>query len=835
MVANVCALLPLLWAGLGWMPDQIKIYMRGSEDAPGAIVGNGTALAGEKYGTWNGGRVFRFYLQKGMDWERLSFRFPGESGAEGVERIELQKWKLVTLGKAGGGLERSGEGAGEYVFPDPRFDSAGVAGGMIPLGVASAEALLLAVAWLCAKRHREETWRILWPAAAAVALTLTLLMQVALPVQSYLANRSAYAFSTGELLVAAGTRFAWMGLLTAVAFGLLARYFGRWVLSLALAFGICVYLESGLLSADLPSLNGDWWFFYNTKRALWDLALWGGVTAAVLGGHAVLRKHQTGAALCLAAMAVASLLDVRRETVADKSHLAVDGFIPLEDAIRNVTYSTNRNVLVFILDSLEREQAQAILADPEEGAALRGKFRGFTEYAGNVGACPQTLTAVPNLLTGRYPGEEGSGASGYAWSCYSGDSALTAFLGNGFAAYVTTPGLGCGYTTDGSGTGSGKRRGGCVLDLKGKDGTTWSVRETSRWRWLPFGAKAGAASLVELGADASHELREWSVYPTLSRASSRMDGRNVFLFVHTEGVHVPIRYNRRGETLAGSGEGGNPYIEQGIFVMKALGDLMDAYREMGIYNRSLILVLGDHGGHGEQGNSEDVAGNRLPRRARPCLWVKPEGSTHDFETSPLPTSHAKVAVLLKAAAERRLAEGEIQEVLQSGRRVYREMALWGTGWKDWLVGRDGTFVVEEYGMSGTDGPMRRPLKRGHWYSLYWKDMRQNRADIFFDGMAARSFPVFAAGTDEVTLRVRVPEPSRKYTLKLRTGERGRGRLRFRCNAPGQEWQSWDVEPFGMVTLHGMVAGEDGMVVVVCRRDVGVREDIAFPALVLENE
>lgn len=835
IVANVCAVLPLLWAGLGWMPDQVKIYMAGNTETPGAVVGNGVALAGEIYGNWPGGRIFRFYLPNNLGWDKLAFRLPGQSGAAGVARIELQKWKLVSLSKSGRGLEPGGKGQDEYVFPDPRFDGAGVAGGMIPRGLAGAEILLLALSWICACRHREETWLSLCPVAVGVAAALTFQMQVALPVQSYLANQSAYAHATGELLGAVGARFALVGVPAAVSLALLARYFGRWVLSAALAFGVCVYLESGLFSSDLPSLNGDWWFFYNPKRTFWDLAAWGGVFAAVLGAHPFLRKHQGGFALCLAVMVAASMLDIQKEEKRGHGGLIVEEFVPIEEVIRNVTYSTNRNVLVFVLDSLEREQAHAALENPEAGPGLRERFRGFTEYTENVGACPQTLTAVPNLLTGRYPGEGPSGAADYAWSCYSGASALSDFLEGGKAVYVTTVGLGCGYASDGATAGTGEKDDHGVLARPGKVGGTWSVKDISRWRWLPFGAKAGAASLVELGTDSSRELREWIVYPILAAGQPRTDGKDVFVFVHTEGVHVPVRYNRRGEMLSGRPEGGDVCVEQGIFVLAELGRLMDSYREAGIYDRSLILVMGDHGGHGEQGNAQDQAERRLPRRARPCLWVKPEGSTHDFAASPLPTSHANVSALLKASVGRRLAEGEIQAILQSDRRTYREMALWGTGHKDWVVHRDGTFEIMENGISGDDGSNPKPLKTEHWYSLYWRDMGHNDADILFEGMAARAFPVFAAAADEVTLRLRVPDPERKYTLKLRTGESGHGRLLFHCDASGEEWQASEIVPYDTVVLRGMTAGKNGMATIAFRRGPGPREDIAFPSLLLEEE
>lgn len=99
VIASMFAVLPLCWAVFGWMPDQVKVRMRGWEEAPGSIMTNGAALAGEEYGEWSGGRVFRFYLRSGMVWKDLVFRFPGATGPEAVERVELQKWKLLSLCK----------------------------------------------------------------------------------------------------------------------------------------------------------------------------------------------------------------------------------------------------------------------------------------------------------------------------------------------------------------------------------------------------------------------------------------------------------------------------------------------------------------------------------------------------------------------------------------------------------------------------------------------------------------------------------------------------------------------------------------------------------------
>ena len=58
------------------------------------------------------------------------------------------------------------------------------------------------------------------------------------------------------------------------------RLFGRWVLSLVFAFAVCAYLESGILSAGLPSLKGKLTLYTDLARGLKDAAVWAGVFAA---------------------------------------------------------------------------------------------------------------------------------------------------------------------------------------------------------------------------------------------------------------------------------------------------------------------------------------------------------------------------------------------------------------------------------------------------------------------------------------------------------------------------------------------------------------------------
>lgn len=830
LLANLCAVLSLWWALFGWMPDQVRMYMRGT-NAPGSIVASGTALAGEDLGGWEGGRVFRFYLQKDMKWSELTFRLPGDAGTDGVSCIELQKWKLISFRKDGVALVPSGDVEGEYVFAAPGLGRIGIAAGKISLGLALLEMALLGLSWWSARRHRPEPWKTLMPPVLGVALVLTLLMQVALPVQSYLANQSSYPFSFGELFVAVAVRFAWISVLAVTAVGLLTRCFGRWVLGVVFAFAICIYLESGALSNGLASLNGDIWSLLNPKRALWDATVWAGVFATIAAAHIILRKHYGVAAVCLMVMVAASMLDVKREKPVSRSGLIVDDFVPFGEVIRNVAYSTNQNVFVFILDSLEREQAHAIMDDPEEGSALREKFRGFTEYTNNVGALPQTRFAVPNLLTGRYP--DGTiPLEEYFWTCYASESALQNFLKAGHDVFMTTPGLECGYTNKKNMMDEKPRRQ-SVFTQSGNDEHVWSLADFVRWRWLPFAAKASCTELQRWNSGGGDSL-EWAVYPELSKAETNPESPGVFLWVHTRGVHVPIGWNRRGELLPEQGVGEQSFVEQGVFVLQCLGELLDSFRQRDIYDKSLILVLGDHGRLSTRTFYQDQQDGRLPKCATPCLWVKPVGSTHEFTASEIPTSHANVADVLKVAARSGMTETEIQERLQSDERIYRHMALLGGGWTDWIVKRDGSFSIRETTPFDIVKPSGNPLECGRLYSLEYWSTTKIQADLFFAGSDIEGYPFMYRDKQKISIGFRVPDAGKSYVLRLELYDGEGGRLRFRCETADGEWQEFPVKPFARIDIRNVKADATGMARVVCERVPGPSVDVAFVSLRLDE-
>lgn len=830
LVANVFALFPLLWIAFGWMPRQVKVEMRGNVTTPVAVATRNVVLQGQEHGRGKEGAVWKFYLRNGMQWNQLAFRLPEGMDERHVVRVWIEKWKLVALGKPGTGLQRKKGRTNDYVFANPRFEWVGVAQGAVPPLLAGVEVLILGVSWWCSKRHREERCKTLLPSVLGVAFALSLLMQVALPVQSCVSNQSAFPFTPWELCGFLAVRFMVSWAAGVACLFLLARTFGRWVLSAVFAFAVCAYLESGILSAGLPSLNGDWEFFADRGRGLKDAAAWGCVFAVVLGLHRWLNPWLGVAGSCLSILSCAAMLDAKPEEKADSSNLLVQDFSSIETVLRSVTYSTNRNTMVFIIDSLERHQAHAIMEDPQAGETLRRQFHGFTEYTNNIGACEFSLPAVANLMTGKYPGSA-MDPDFYA-SVYSRESVLKDFLEAGYAVYMGTHALGYGYTNrkrEWMSNHSDKRR-------PGSSG--WGLVPFCRFRWIPFLAKAPYAWLESQGKpmrDGKHDVdKEPAVYGMLADAPVSPEERGSMLLVHTDGVHVPVSFNRYGEQLPRANNTEEGCIECGIFIMQQLGRLLDVYREKGIYDRSLIIVMADHGHHGGDWTSANGAEDGFPGNGCPFLWIKPPYSKHPFMASAAPTTHSKVFAMLRESLDKDLRDSDIQTVLSGETRLYRRGAT--PNWHDYHVDGNHRWRMEIVEQKSEVSAMR-PLPLGKMHALKFNGREARvRGNIQFSGFLPPRegtplgwLPVWAPPQREISLAFKVPSASHACRVQLighferlpgNDGMSPPGCVRFSANGKDGAWVAVCDEGVVEVVLNSVVPNENGIIEITGIRDDG---------------
>lgn len=765
LVANICVLWPVLWIGLSWVPDMVKVETRDGVEV--CLVYHGETMRGEESGWWGEGPVWRFFLPRGAKWTDFCIQTDGDGEKEDLGTIWLQKW-LFKFGRSGTELSKREGKEKTWGLSDGCRGKIRLASRTVAVGLLGLETLL-ALSSRGFARRRPNSGEKGWCGAMGVGLVLAFVMEVVLPLQSYLANASLFPYLWGDLLPALAVRFAVAAVLAMLALRTLEYCFGRWTLGLALAFVVCAYLESGVLSMGLPTLKGGWWFFENPSRALWDTLVWMFVFVVMLSLSHPLHEHWGKTAACVAILSASSLLDVKREEKIDTSKFVVNELLPIATVIQSVEYSPTKNILIFVIDSLEREQAHAAMEDEQYGAKLRAQFKGFTEYLDNVGTGSDSLVAVANLLTGDYP-ESVAGIVDYYESVFSSKSVLGDCLENGWDVFLAPSALGHGYTNQKKNLFE-EEAAMPVVQRPIVEGQPWNLAEFCRFRWMPFALKARFLWLAPKGLSRSSGVgwsREWKLFPALEKAPVSESSKGTFAFFHTSGVHIPVDYNRNGELMQFPDNSDHGCVEMAVFLLSQLAELFDSYRERGIYDNSLIVVLADHGHHAYLENDFSEKSGTLPGAARPFLWVKPIGAMEDFATSILPTSHARICNLLRRSIHENLGADAIHDVLcvDEEDRVFRTLSLLTREKDDWVVNKNGSVSVR-HGIlgEGSTGP-RVALKSGVGYSLDVDQVAQKNLDIAYDNLFAQRELGMGPSARDMQLRFRVENPACRYTVRL---------------------------------------------------------------------
>lgn len=534
----------------------------------------------------------------------------------------------------------------------------------------------------------------------AIAAAFGAFFALVLPLQTFLGNTSDYPFGLfrllGEQLVAACA-------LGAVAFALL-RASDRWLKGLLtpvlVGLLVCAYVESAFLGFGIPEINGELPPELGVvSRKAWDSLVLGGLFLAVVATCRFTRPYLHFVALGVLVMGLASLADVRRDTDGiDESALkeGEGGLAISSEIIANVKYSPTRNVLLFVLDTMPATVASDVMAaDP----ALAAHFPGFTAHRNNIGMHDCTKRGVPSLMTGRYY-EAGESTPAYMMSVLGTNSVLQTYRDRGDAIYCILDVLSYGYTT----AKVEKRH---VAKAKGwrpaalvpaTEIPYMNVLDVAAFRAVPFVFKEKFLfqklhSRKTLETVNEHFVNEHVMYPELAGKPVSDDPRPMFGKFHTFGSHMPLMFDCDGRPVKEKRRDADVLRQAVSNALVHLSRLMDAYREKGVYDKSMIVVTTDHGSkltpHPEKSHGQASA----------ILWTKPEGVTGPFVSVDTPTSHARIAPLLKASAAGPLAPDEIEAILRTeGDRLFRyidrddDSVVY-----DWIFHPDGTFEEPKNG------------------------------------------------------------------------------------------------------------------------------------------
>ena len=691
LVANLLFFIPAIWVVAWYVPERLEIKVRapnGLTAKIGFMPSNGqkpnfsrvVSVAGA-----SGVQTLKSYFADPIDKRSLAVSFLNRGNPYELISISILKHCFIreTLSKEG--FDKSFECKdGVYVCRQDVKDNAWrlTTGSdwRLVCAVFFVEFMVLLACCLALKIETDIPKKTRLQNSALVASLTTLFFCVAVPLQSYLVNKSMFDFTMGEFVGEVACLFAGTFVFLFVALYVSVRCFGMVMHLLLIALVAYEYLETGILSIGMPQLNGEIWFFCNGRRQLIDTIILMVILGVPLVCYHWLKNHLHWGTLILMILCLASLFDIRSEKQDDAQEAFSEFFAPKLTIAKRAVYSPIRNIFVFILDSTTVEAAAEVM---KTDAELRSKFSGMTAFCNNLGMGPYTDSGLPGLMTGRYVGEgEKGGASPRA--IFSENSFIAPYLQAkayvGFINGLYEYGI-CSMVQATNETTTVEKRAESIFSIRTKDLLGMNLREIVRFRLAPFKFKSWYLAMVFLGMDNHAKVdSESTLYPILSEAPVEPSCRMSLHVYHTNGSHPPVSMDEAGNLIPrGSRENYEGFCGQTHFVLRQLGQLLDTFRSRGIYDNSLILICADHGSvFAKPGRATN-----LTPRAFPMLWVKPENATSLYWESRAATSHSKIAELMRAAVLKHLTIDDIENILRCDDRFYRENN------KDWFVDKDG--------------------------------------------------------------------------------------------------------------------------------------------------
>lgn len=363
------------------------------------------------------------------------------------------------------------------------------------------------------------------------------------------------------------------------------------------------------------------------------------------------------------------------------------------DVAGNFQFSTNKNVLVLIPDTMQANIADAIVRESPE---IRKRFNGFIGYPNNIGMHQFTILGLPGIILGRHYDGTVSPFD-YLDSITESGSLLADCAAAGDSVYAVLGAKHYSYSNKLSrktGTSKPSTAKSAPFHMRQSGTPHLNLLDILLFRLAPFKAKAmvlGIRSLGLNGLDADMHY-ESALYTILANAPASGHRMTLGVF-HTNGIHFPLCFDRHGNRIS-TLDMKQDYAamhEQCYYVLDVVANLVDTLKERGLYDNTMIILTADHG--------SGTVGIQLPDGSNgkgamaPMLWVKPFNTDSDFTIDKTPTSHVNIRKLVMSARENNVTSNDVTKLLKADIRLYREHH--GGRLYDWLIDANGGTTRKE--------------------------------------------------------------------------------------------------------------------------------------------
>lgn len=386
------------------------------------------------------------------------------------------------------------------------------------------------------------------------------------------------------------------------------------------ALAVCFYLQGNLLLWNYGSFDGTdipWGQFAGRGRI--DLAVW--CTVALLSLLCAKRLLKGAAVLC-AVLLLMQLGNVVAMLI--QRPPAPRAALERERSSGLFNLSPEQNVVMIVLDEFQSGAMRVLL---EREPRYREAFRGFTFYADALAAYPTTDASVPSMLGG-FTINSGEPLSHY----------FSAVKERGLPAHVRS----WGFRTEMvvhppfralCSEGGADR---CVTTPEmvsgGREtsiGETLQLLDYSLFRHVPHALKRivyndQAWTLQRANLVAPQQRNAIELISRFVAEAGNTSTSPTFTFMHLLLPHSPYRLSAE----CGVAERGVPgssvkefYLDNVRCTLSLIERLLERLREIGVFENTVVVLAGDHGGFFDFGREADFL--PLKTRAFPLLMIKP--------------------------------------------------------------------------------------------------------------------------------------------------------------------------------------------------------------------
>jgi len=384
----------------------------------------------------------------------------------------------------------------------------------------------------------------------------------------------------------------------------------------------------------------------------------------------------------------------------------------------------SKNIIILVLDSFQSDIFQEII---EEDNYYRDIFEDFTYFRNALAGFPTTYLSVTMFLTGRYY-DNSLPIQEFIKEAFLSSSSLPKVLKNSGFNVDLFPDHPFEIYCDKTVASNIVERGRSIIKISPR--TLYNIYTLSFFRYSPHFLKKYfyehnlqffQKTFVKIKNTSlpSHGTKDDLRFIEDIESKSKVVGEGYgFKFFHLWGLHPPFVLTENLEYIELPSEDRGNAKRQGKGLLQLVKKFLDTLKRNGIYDSSMIFIIGDHGLGFEVKIAADLPTAYAPERnlllqevkgsAIPLILVKPFGSRGKLKISDAPVCLSDIP---KTIASELKLKGEFPGIamLENKEPVERKRVFLMYSWQHKYFDEDYLPTMEEY------------IIRGHsWFDESWK-------------------------------------------------------------------------------------------------------------------